>query len=461
MRWLTTILFALPILAVRPSQDYFYEVPDNIDDAHPGTILRHRAPPSVITAFGTTLGTLNSTYQILYRTTAGNNESTATVLTVLTPKNASLNAVLSLQMAEDAVSIDCAPSYGMLKVSQTDSNLGQATVQLQVLLIEAALADGWTVIVPDFQGPKASFADQTLAAHAVLDGARATLKSGHITGIQSNSTVALWGYSGGASVSRIASGIQNDYAPELNIAGTAFGGLGAVKIVSSLKINGGPQAGPLPAALIGVGHQSAEFQATLDKYLKAPKRTRFYAALNQCLDANLRSYKNENIFAYFDCWDGCVLPVLKKVLGADQTPAPVAPGGRSLIYQTVHDELTSIGDVDSLYQSSCAAGKPIRYFRDEGAKLNHRNYGMLGAPRALQWLKDVRDGNVRDTKCVQERGNTVEFPPAFLNVFPRSIQDGLKRLADNTRQAAERIVEDLESMFGIDGNGHPRSFRTF
>ena len=43
-------------------------------------------------------------------------------------------------------------------------------------LVQAALAQGWTVTVPDYQGPNSAFIAGQLEGRAVLDGIRATLK---------------------------------------------------------------------------------------------------------------------------------------------------------------------------------------------------------------------------------------------------------------------------------------------
>ncbi|KAG5915916.1 hypothetical protein E4U42_007878, partial [Claviceps africana] len=92
-----------------PSRDAFYVVPEDIAKASPGSILRHRRPPSPIGSGFETLE-LHASHQILYRTTDSEDKATATVLTVLIPPRANLSRVLSYQVAEDAASVDCAPS---------------------------------------------------------------------------------------------------------------------------------------------------------------------------------------------------------------------------------------------------------------------------------------------------------------------------------------------------------------
>ncbi|KAJ3497442.1 hypothetical protein NLG97_g1897 [Lecanicillium saksenae] len=98
---------AVPLV---PSKDSFYAVPNGLETSKPGDILRHRPAPAKIAAFGLAPVHLDATFQLQYRTTDNVGNATATVLTVMVPHNADMSKVLSYQVAEDAASIDCAPS---------------------------------------------------------------------------------------------------------------------------------------------------------------------------------------------------------------------------------------------------------------------------------------------------------------------------------------------------------------
>lgn len=58
--------------------------------------------------------------------------------------------------------------------------------------MEAALEQGWIVIVPDYLGPHSAFLANRLSGQAILDGIRATLNSADLTGIQ-DPTITMWG----------------------------------------------------------------------------------------------------------------------------------------------------------------------------------------------------------------------------------------------------------------------------
>ncbi|KJZ73170.1 hypothetical protein HIM_07367 [Hirsutella minnesotensis 3608] len=252
---------------VSPRNDPFYEIPENVTDVPPGTVLKHRKPPMPISDFGVAPINLKDTHQILYKTTDSLNASTATVLTVLIPHNADMNKVLSYQFMEDSADIECAPSYVLQQSSFPGGPLSPAASQIEFLLAQAALDRGWVVIMPDFQGPKAAFLANALAGHSVLDGIRAATRSTELTGISQNATVALWGYSGGSLAAGWAAELQPTYAPDVRIAGAALGG--TVPNIPNVitASNKSLFAGLLPAGILGLAHQYPEIADLLKQHL--------------------------------------------------------------------------------------------------------------------------------------------------------------------------------------------------
>ena len=80
-----------------------------------------------------------------------NGEPEATVTTVIVPAELAEGQtcpLLSYQCAIDAVSSRCFPSYALRRRAQAIGSL----VQLEYLLIAAALAEGWAVSIPDHEG---------------------------------------------------------------------------------------------------------------------------------------------------------------------------------------------------------------------------------------------------------------------------------------------------------------------
>ncbi|KAG5935668.1 hypothetical protein E4U53_000386 [Claviceps sorghi] len=410
-----------------PSQDPFYRVPSYVGQRSPGTILASRRSISPVSVYGFIPDIIQDSYQFLYRTTDNQGQPTATVMTMLVPKNANLGAVLSFQVAEDAVNVDCSPSYAMTAASQDNPLLASGTTQLQVLLIEAALADGWVVVVPDFQGPTAAFINQKIAAQAILDGLRASLQSSWITGIKEDAVLALWGYSGGAGVTKYAAEIQPEYASELNLAAVAFGGIFERSKDTIRLINKTPHAGLIPFSLIGVANENWDFKSVLNLYLKKEFKDKFYSATQQCLDANIRAFSGADVLGMFNCWDLCVYPALQAVL-LRYYQAPAVPDARVYWYHDASDQVSSIAAVDDAVYDYCMSGANVHYERNVASTIDHQKYGMVGTPNVLAWLKSFTMGRIPKPGCHAENVTNSDLPASFLNVYPWPIQQSLLQL---------------------------------
>ena len=70
-------------------------------------------------------------------------------------------------------------------------------------------------LIPDYEGPKASFTAGKQCGQSTLDSIRAVLKTTNVTGIQ-DAKVAMWGYCGGTVATGWAAALQEPtYAKEL------------------------------------------------------------------------------------------------------------------------------------------------------------------------------------------------------------------------------------------------------
>ncbi len=87
-----------------------------------------------------------------------------------------------------------------------------------------ALTRGWTVTVPDYEGPRSEFLVAGTEGKGVLDAIRATRRFTP-AGVHRDARVGLWGYSGGSLASVAAAQLQPTYAPGLRLHALALGGL--------------------------------------------------------------------------------------------------------------------------------------------------------------------------------------------------------------------------------------------
>lgn len=121
-----------------------------------------------------------------------------------------------------------------------------------------ALSRGYTVIVPDHEGPRQAYAEPTLAGHVVLDSIRAAAK--FAPGKYGQSRVAVTGYSGGAIATSGTAKVVGEYAPELvdRIVGAALGGVPADFRMLAGAMNANVATGVMLAATLGVARERPE-----------------------------------------------------------------------------------------------------------------------------------------------------------------------------------------------------------
>ncbi|KAG5915828.1 hypothetical protein E4U42_007900 [Claviceps africana] len=383
--------------ATPPTEDAFYSLPDNLAGASPGTILRHRKPPAPISAFRFDPQNLEGSHQILYRTTDNFGNATATVLTVLVPHNADYGKVVSHQMAEDAPNANCAPSYAMQLGSNDFGLFGTIVQQAELLLIDAYLAEGWVVVVPDHQGPRGEFLANQQGGYTVLDGVRAALASTSLTGIRADAAVALFGYSGGSLVSGFAAEQQPSYAPELKLAGAVLGANVPQLLSAFDAMNKGPFSGLIPAGIGGLSIAYPAIGQLVQDQLLPQYKTKFNQARNQCsgtiiLENTFTDYfaqvRNPNIFR--------TEPVLS-VINANSQGQHV-PRVPLFVYKAIHDEVSPVADTDALVRFYCDGGASVEYVRDEVS--THATLAITGPTFVLPWLRRVLRGeHVADGKC--------------------------------------------------------------
>ncbi|GAB0138198.1 hypothetical protein EsDP_00006439 [Epichloe bromicola] len=410
-----------PIL---PSQDPFYLVPRDLDQLEPGSILRHRKPPSPFAAFGTSKANINDSHQILYRTTDSHANATATVLTVLVPHNADYAKVLSYQVAEDAPALDCAPSYALQLGSAAGGPSGMAFTRAEMLLIEAALEQGWVVIVPDFQGPRGAFLANRLAGQAILDGIRAAIRSSNLTGIARRPTVAMWGYSGGGITSAWAAELQPTYAPDLDIAGAAIGGIAPVLPTIIKLTNRGPFAGLIASGLLGLANEYPSLAGTVQQHLRPKHRKKFEKARTQCLAANANDFAFRDVVGMFN--DSILTDLELARILEDNGLGKAVPTIPIFLYKSIFDEVSPVRETTDLYDFYCSGGARVEYERD--LLSGHAVAMATGAPRALSYLMDVMKGRPQRDGCSKKTVLSSLLSWKAIRILPGLILDAISGL---------------------------------
>lgn len=383
----------------RPSDDPFYDVPSAAELAKfkVGDILRNRKPPKPISALGVKPLDLKSSYQFLYKTVDSLGNDTATVLTVAVPHNADYRKVLSYQVAEDAAYINCAPSYA-LQLGSNSKLFGSIITKAELALVDAALQQGWIVIMPDHEGHNGAWLARENAAHSILDGMRAALRGSKYTEIKPDAIFAMWGYSGGAITSGAAAEIKDKYAPELNIVGAALGGT-APDIPSVVKTcNNGQYSGIIAGGIMGLTQQYPWLKDLVYKHVKPEYKDKFTRATQQCLIPTAADFLFQDVVGMFDIGQELFDRPDVKALLAENNMGHGVPSIPLFVYKGVLDDLTPVKDTDKLVDYYCDNGAAsVQYYRD--ATANHGAMAVSGAGRALGFLHSVMNGEKQPSGC--------------------------------------------------------------
>ena len=259
------------------------------------------------------------------------------------PKATDAHALLSYQIPCNSADVNSSPSHLLHAVKDDFWPIVIETVQ-------TTLSRGWYVNIPDFEGPLAAFGDGLTPGHATLDSIRGVLNAGF--GMDKTGThVGLWGFSGGALASGWATELQAHYAPELNIAGAALGGL-PPDFMGVAKLSGTAFAGLIPQLLLGITAHFPSAREYLLSRLRADHKTTFLATHHYDIAKAFVAFAGQDVFEYFLNGREIIQhPLIRSILvrngcmgyyGVPQTPL--------FIYKAIADEITPIEDTDALVE---------------------------------------------------------------------------------------------------------------
>ena len=230
------------------------------------------------------------------------------------------------------------------------------------------------------------------SGHATLDGIRAILNSGF--GLSNNAKYALWGYSGGALASEWAAELQVQYAPELNFAGVALGGLTPNVTSVTFAVNKTPFVELVPNGVLGLASQNAAAYQFLLSQLKTSgpyNASTFLSVRNDSMSAT--SFSGQNIFQYFQDGPGVVSsPLVQAIINRDGIMGyHGVPAMPVFAYKAIGDEVSPVADSDSLIERYCGVGANILYQRNTVG--GHAAEFVNGEQRALDFLTAAFDGS--------------------------------------------------------------------
>jgi hypothetical protein len=399
-----------------PPKDPFYTPPAKLPPGKPGTVIRLRP---------TCIGDLQvpvpyKAWDVTYLSTAAEDAhgrpselravpSVDTGL-IVEPLTGATHPLVAWATAEDSDSTLKAPSYVMKQGNSGDN----ATWQW-------ALANGWDVVVPDYEGPGSAYSAGPLEGHGMLDGIRAAESLSKLDGLQGRQTKAgLWGYSGGAMATAWASELAPAYAPELHLAGVAEGGVPADVHDTFDTINSGYLAPGLAfASALG---DNAAYPNLMPMSLLNKAGVALAANMRATGNSSYpQTYPPQNISMYTAC--GCnpadlpqQFPTVAEV-GRTVNPGQHIPTAPMFIYHDYNDELIPIAGVEKLVQYYCKGGATVEFRVNSGDE--HVSNAVVGAPEALAYLTSRFNGiRAPDTCGLPDNGGVIAPSPVPVVPIP-------------------------------------------
>jgi hypothetical protein len=356
-----------PARPAEPNDDPFYRPPAGFGSAAPGTVFATRP----VTVNGLGLPVPADAWQFLVRSTDAKDAPTAVVGTLMVPRapyGPGARPLVSYQPATDSLGDQCNPSYKL-----------RAGTEYELPLMMQALANGWAVVVTDYEGPQNAFAAGRMAGHAVLDGIRAAVALPDAGLAGRDTPVGLWGYSGGGLATSWAAELQPRYAPELTIAGVASGGTPSDFEAAVRQIDGGIASGLVLLASTGLTRAYPEMLALLND----AGREMVARIGDMCVGEAVSAFPYRHLNEFTTVEEPLAEPVARQVLELNHLgrQAPAAP---VFLYHSVLDELIPFRTVQALQADWCRAGGHVTLHADVLSE--HSSLAVSGAPLAVRFL---------------------------------------------------------------------------
>ncbi|MEV6444099.1 lipase family protein [Amycolatopsis sp. NPDC051716] len=364
-----------------PSDDAFYVPPSPLPAGKPGDVIRWRPSHA-----GPRAASVDA-WQVMYLSTNALGQPDAVTGTVLVPKTAdrATAPIVAFAPGTHGPAFACTPSK-MIDIGAFYEQPG----------LDDLLDAGYAVAVPDYEGyqpaPKTTYVVGRSEGPAVIDAVRAAQRLG-AAGLSASAKVVFRGYSQGGGAAAWAGELQPSYAPELNLAGIAAGGVPADLVQVTLQLDGKFGFGVFAYALLGLDQAYPELQ--LDSFLTDNGRAKL-AEMKQsaCTFELLTTYANQKI-ADYTTGPGYIKPawvarLTENKLGGTPPRVPV------FLYHATGDQLVQFAQADSLHKTYCAAGVQETW---KTYDTDHITLVYTGNADVLAFVKDRIAGKPATASC--------------------------------------------------------------
>lgn len=377
----------IPLSIPTPDSDDFYNAPATIPNT-PGMILKSRA----ITYRPAGVPLPNHAWQLQYVTRDTKGHPIAAVTTViqpLVPSPYGHSVLVSFQHAYDSLGAICTPSHTATGSTSNSTNVAE-TLEFSPGLETL----GWTMVIPDYEGPQSAWTAGQLSGQATLDSIRAALAFEPL-GLSQDTPVGMWGYSGGAYATTWAASLQPSYAPEIQLIGAVAGGT-PVNVVDVIRQQEGTvEFNFLFMAMMGITREYPEFlprSLLTEKGIHAVDVLKDACSPNSASDLPLPAARMSDYVAASDPYNTSGFRTVTPKLSLQQSA--LHPTTDVYMFHEIADGLLPIAAADQLVAKWCAAGTPLSYYRSNAADVvalvdpieAHTVGAIAGTPTAIAYL---------------------------------------------------------------------------
>ncbi|WP_329196005.1 MULTISPECIES: lipase family protein [unclassified Streptomyces] len=326
-------------------------------------------------------------WKISYRSTTADGAPDVVSGTVIVPQDGRTGPRPLITYAVGTVGMgdSCAPS----------NNLPNGTA-MEANLIQQLTLRGWAVVVTDYEGLGTpgvhTYTVGPSAGHAMLDAARAALRLPE-AGLPADTPIGIMGYSQGGQASSWAAELQGSYAPELQVKGTATGGVPA-DLMKVADFNNGSYGSGL-IFMAAAGQDAAFPELKLDSYLNPAGKALVGGLREGCvaIDAIAGSFKR---ISDLTTRDPLAQPDWRARLGQSRLggTAPAAPVYQ---YHALGDELIPYAVGRELRSEWCARGADVEF---DTVWVGEHVSGVISHSLAAgNWLADRFAGRATHANC--------------------------------------------------------------
>ncbi|MEU6826229.1 lipase family protein [Streptomyces atriruber] len=326
-------------------------------------------------------------WKIHYRSTTAKGEPNTVSGTVIVPQDGRKGPRPLITYAVGTVGVGdhCAPSAGFPKGTTVEANL-----------IQQLTLRGWAVAVTDYEG-LGTPGDHTYTVgraegQAVLDAARAAIRLPG-AGLGKDTPVGIMGYSQGGQASSWAAELHGSYAPDLDVKGTATGGIPG-DLLKVAKFNDGLYGSGL-IFMAAIGQNAAFPELKLDSYLNPEGRKLIGALRNSCVadGSVLGSFKT---IASMTTKNPLEQPDWKQRLNESRV-GTVKPDAPVYQYHALGDELIPYSVGKQVREDWCARGANVEWHTVPVGE--HVSGVITQSPFAAQWLAERFAGKGARGNC--------------------------------------------------------------